>query len=451
MRVEASRELLASRSDVWGFLSQPYHLAGLVADDLDRASRPPRLRAGRALGGRRLDQADVFRKANATGVAIVKVVELHERVVWTLSGERLDLEVRLRALAPDRTLATVARRGPLAARGVRPAASRREGGRRPSLRARPDGRRTRGAEGGVAVFDLRYHVASLTAVFIALIIGILVGVGISSGGFVKKSERRILNDQIEKVQRELDAARTRNGDLARTQRASETFVEASYPLLMDGLLDKKRVAVVFVGAVDAEKRDLVERTLDDAGAGNPLRLRAMRVPVDLTALDKRLAGRPAARPLREGRTRRATSAAASPRSSRRAARRRSGEPLAPELVEERSGNDKLPADAIVIVRSATPQQGDTARLLRGFYEGLASQDVPAVGVETSRTTPTAIDAFDKADLSSVDFVDTRAGRLALALLLAGAAPGSYGLKPTATDGVLPPTEPLVEARASTEG
>ena len=57
------------------------------------------------------------------------------------------------------------------------------------------------------MFDLRYHVASLTAVFIALIIGILVGVGISSGGFVKKSERRILNDQIEKVQRELDAAR----------------------------------------------------------------------------------------------------------------------------------------------------------------------------------------------------------------------------------------------------
>ena len=50
------------------------------------------------------------------------------------------------------------------------------------------------------MFDLRYHVASLTAVFIALIIGILVGVGISSGGFVKKSERRILNDQIEKVQ-----------------------------------------------------------------------------------------------------------------------------------------------------------------------------------------------------------------------------------------------------------
>lgn len=300
------------------------------------------------------------------------------------------------------------------------------------------------------MFDLRYHVASLTAVFLALIIGIVVGVGISSGGFVKKSERRFLNDQIEKVQRELDASRLRNGDLAKAQRASDTFVEASYPLLMDGLLDKKRVAVVFVGPVDPEKRDLVERTLDDAGAGNPLRLRAMRVPVDLGALDQRLAGRPAL-------ARYAKADAARDLGRRLAQELAKGgkgpvwRALAPELVEERSGNDKQPADAVVVVRSAAPQEGQTARLLRGFYESLASQGIPAVGVETSSSTPTAVDAFDKADLSSVDFVETRAGRLALALVLAGATPGSYGLKPTATDGVLPPTMPLVEARASTGG
>ena len=47
------------------------------------------------------------------------------------------------------------------------------------------------------MFDLRYHVASLAAVFLALVIGILVGVGISSGGFVQKGERRILNDKID--------------------------------------------------------------------------------------------------------------------------------------------------------------------------------------------------------------------------------------------------------------
>ena len=53
------------------------------------------------------------------------------------------------------------------------------------------------------MFDLRYHVASLAAVFLALVIGILVGVGISSGGFVQKGERRILNDKIDELERNL--------------------------------------------------------------------------------------------------------------------------------------------------------------------------------------------------------------------------------------------------------
>jgi hypothetical protein len=39
------------------------------------------------------------------------------------------------------------------------------------------------------VFDLRYHVASLAAVFLALVFGILVGVGISGRGIVDDAER----------------------------------------------------------------------------------------------------------------------------------------------------------------------------------------------------------------------------------------------------------------------
>ena len=59
------------------------------------------------------------------------------------------------------------------------------------------------------MFDLRYHVASLAAVFLALIIGIVVGVGISSGGFVKKGERKLLTDQIADLRNRLSAANAR--------------------------------------------------------------------------------------------------------------------------------------------------------------------------------------------------------------------------------------------------
>ena len=43
--------------------------------------------------------------------------------------------------------------------------------------------------GFTAVFDLRYHVASLAAVFLMLVVGILIGVGISGRGFVDDAER----------------------------------------------------------------------------------------------------------------------------------------------------------------------------------------------------------------------------------------------------------------------
>jgi hypothetical protein len=294
------------------------------------------------------------------------------------------------------------------------------------------------------MFDFRYHVASLAAVFLALVIGIVVGVGISSGGFVSKGERRALNDRIDELEKDLDAAQRRTGDLLRVQRAATTYVEESYPLLMADRLASQRIALVFVGPVDQKVRDLVERTLADAGAGMTLRMRAIRVPVDVDAVGNLLGGRPAL--IRYAR------ADAARELGRRLAQElvHGGKAplwrlLAPQLVEERAGNEERPADGVVVARSVTPQQGPTARLLRGFYEGLATAGVPAVGVETSQATPTAVDAFDKASLSSVDFVDAHVGRLALALLLAGARPGSYGLKPTATDGILPPVEPVVAA------
>jgi hypothetical protein len=42
----------------------------------------------------------------------------------------------------------------------------------------------------------------------------------------------------------------------------------------------------------------------------------------------------------------------------------------------------------------------------------------------------------------VDGIDTPAGQLAMAFLLAGARPGSYGLGDSAGDGILPDPPPL---------
>jgi Copper transport outer membrane protein, MctB len=290
------------------------------------------------------------------------------------------------------------------------------------------------------LFDLRYHVASLAAVFLALIIGILLGVGISSGGFLRKSERSLLNRQVADLQSRLDEASQRAGDLGEAQRNAQTFVQDTYPALMQDRLRGKRVAIVFIGSTSPRQRALVERTLEDAGATGVLRERALKLPIDESALDATLGKRPALSAyLGEERL---------DELGRRVAREfMVGEEtvvsrvLAPQLVEERSGNEQRPADAVVVVRTVPAQRAGTARFLSGFYSGLASVGVPAVGVETSDSGQSAVEPFHDAGLATVDDLDTPAGRLALALLLAGARSGQYGQKATARDGLLPPVEP----------
>src|SRR5437016_4256158 len=97
------------------------------------------------------------------------------------------------------------------------------------------------------VFDLRYHVASLAAVFLALVIGILVGVGISDRGLVDKAQRGLLQQRIDQLQGELSDARKRESELGAEQRAAQAFISDTYPTLMHDRLRGKRIALVFLG------------------------------------------------------------------------------------------------------------------------------------------------------------------------------------------------------------
>ncbi len=285
----------------------------------------------------------------------------------------------------------------------------------------------------------RYHAISLAAVFLALVIGILAGVGISGRGFVDDAERDSFNRRIAGLDGRVDAADERADDLARRQEAAQIFVESAYPVLADQRLEGKAVTVLVVGSVD-NTLEWVRRALERSG-GDLVRMRAVNVPVASEELDSRLRsraafggyvgedelgnlGRDLGRELADG-----------------------GETplwdlLTPDLVGEREGGSDTPAGALVVIREAEPQQGDTARFLAGLYSGLAGSGDPVVGVELSRVQQSAIPAFQRNGLSTVDGIDTPLGGLALILLLGGAEPGDYGIRDTAEDGILPPIEPL---------
>ena len=281
------------------------------------------------------------------------------------------------------------------------------------------------------MFDFRYHVTSLAAVFIALVIGILVGVAISGRSLIRDTERRVLENDIAELQQQLSDAERQ----VEQQNALEEYSRVTYPAVMAGRLADRRVGVVYVGSAEGEVAAGIQETIDRADGVQGMR--ALQVPIATGELLRRVAdvadaprtvedlGRSLARELVDG-----------------------GEtPLwdavGPSLVEEREGGN-LPLDAVVVARTAEPQSGQTARFLSGFYSGLAAAGVPVVGVETTDSEATAVPTYRGHGFSTVDNVDTIPGRIALAVLLTGESPGSYGTKEDNTP-VLPPVEPVVPA------
>jgi hypothetical protein len=289
------------------------------------------------------------------------------------------------------------------------------------------------------MFDLRYHVASLAAVFLALVIGILVGVGISDRGYVDKGYRGLLEQRIAKLQGDLRDARQEADNLSAQKRATQAFVTDTYPELMANRLRGKSVALVFLGPANAHVRASLDQALADAGAAGWVRVRALKLPLDVSQIDNTLAGDPAlARYVGGARLPALGKGLAEELAT--GGRAPLWTTLAEQIVAERTGSEKRPADAVIVVRTAGKQYDGTASFLSGFYSGLIAAPVPVVGVETTDAPQSAVMSFQRNGISSVDDVDEQIGRFALTLLLDGAKAGHYGVKASAKDGVLPPLD-----------
>jgi hypothetical protein len=257
---------------------------------------------------------------------------------------------------------------------------------------------------------LRYHVASLAAVFVALAVGILLGVAIS--GRVSDAseglEEADLRDDNARLQQEVESARAEAEAALRRGEASSELIARAYPALMEDRLLDQHVALLFLGPADGSLRAEIEGALADADAGAPTSVVALDVPLDGADLHAVLEG------------------------------------------DELLGVLTQPVDSAVVVLTWQPPEGEadgpearaTASLLEGIAGGLDGTGIPVVGVAAAGDPPERVEFYRDQGLSSVDDVDSPAGRLALALLLAGAEPGHYGIGEEASDGVVPPVEPL---------
>ena len=282
------------------------------------------------------------------------------------------------------------------------------------------------------MFDLRYHVASLAAVFLALVLGMVIGAALSDPELADRTENQELRDEISRLNRRIEAADSR----AEQGRAAEAFTEAAYDAVMNDRLAGERVLVVSVGAVDNRVSEASDAVRDADGL--LARMRALKLPADGKPIASALDGRPAlegylgdkhlfdlgrdlGRELVDGGSETPLLDA-----------------LSPVLVQQRRDTDGRAVDGVVVVRPAMPQQGPLGRFVQGLYEGLAGA-ANAVGAEVTAAQPSAILAFDRAGLATVDNLDTKPGKLALAVLLATGRAGNFGLE---ADRILPPVDPV---------
>lgn len=107
MRYAASRELLASRADVWAFLAEPYHLSdwwpGIAGVQPDRRGLAPGARwqiQGPSRPG-------LIRRPGAGGTLLVLAVETERRVAFQLVNERVEAELVLDDAGSDGTTVTL--------------------------------------------------------------------------------------------------------------------------------------------------------------------------------------------------------------------------------------------------------------------------------------------------------------------------------------------------------
>lgn len=103
-RASATRELLASREDVWAFVAEPHHFSdwwpGIAGVHTDRRG----LAEGARWHVHAVDRPTLLRRASSSGMLLVRAVQPPEKLAWTLTGDHIDAELRLEERGPARTL-----------------------------------------------------------------------------------------------------------------------------------------------------------------------------------------------------------------------------------------------------------------------------------------------------------------------------------------------------------
>lgn len=282
--------------------------------------------------------------------------------------------------------------------------------------------------------DLKYHIVSLVAVFLALGIGVLIGSTMISGNAVIQRQEEIV-DSLKKDFQTLSAENKSLKDNVEKQKNSiskyVSFQEKVLPIIIENKIPGKRMSIVKTNQdfdTSDIKKDIIQsggvvvsETTIDADfmadfSTNMALLKTMSMNgfTDVAADNEYYMVNMIASYILGG----------------------NNELYA--LALEKAGSvdfngsyDAMP-DLVILVGGAKNEKSDFhASIDVNLIKSFKNKNVRVVGCENSNTAVSYMNTYIDERISTVDNIDMPAGRISLILLLAGDK-GNYGDKETAT-------------------
>jgi len=277
--------------------------------------------------------------------------------------------------------------------------------------------------------DLRYHVVSLIGVFIALSLGLLLGIALAEGDSFEAQLRAQVDDIRGDLERQRDLISERDeeiSDLEEENASAEAVQEGMSDVVIGDQLAGFEVAVVVGPWASAEARSALQRDLTDAGATIVANETLEAPNEDATATELEASYVAQAREIL-------------------------GSDEAGGSTTATAGDLPEAPDVVVFLGGGDPPTGTEEEALRAVADaeeamfaeweeaaGEGGDELRVVAAETSESERSEVALFGDVGVPSVDNVDTPAGRAAVVLLAASDTGGAYGEKESASDPFPPP-------------
>ncbi len=269
------------------------------------------------------------------------------------------------------------------------------------------------------MYNLRYHIASLVAVFLSLSIGLLLGTIVVERGTLDRQKEAIVQSLQEEF-RSLDAA---NSELRERAASREDLVDTLLPVATGGRLAERHVLII-AATGRADGLGAAQEAVREAG-GTPVTMVLSSAGFGLSSPEVSSVVTQTVEPVPVEDLRAAVVADLVREWSTPAAERTLTALLAEAGVLRIDGEPEVGvAVAGVVTLAAFPDGPDAAAL--ELARGLADAGLPALGGEARSQSTGVVDAAVDVGLSAVDHLGSPEGTYSLVLVLAGQAEGYFG-------------------------